>query len=192
MSCLPRCCLLFLCVFLLSGCGSFPKAYHLYPELTAQMKTTDAEEIRRRWGTYSYIVGKSWIGQSSDATVLFKLKWIVEGASIAHENWACYPDNCYKADRVLQYNPVDRSLEYLMESGSAAPEYKYRTVRTDTVKPDGTVSGFWEDWTFDQSSQTFLIDNLRFREVSEQQYAETLARLRAAAAKNKRESAQGG
>lgn len=164
-------------VVFLAGCVSFPKAYHLDPALTQQMRTIDPEEIHRRWGAYSHMIGKHWIANfNGDMVTLITMQWVVQGASAQHTEWSCEPSGCYLRERLVQYNPEAKTLDFMLKIDSPR---NYRKIKSEDVLANGEVTGWMtsKTWRYDLAAGTMHFGDVQLNPTTESQYRESLNQL---------------
>lgn len=151
-----------------------------------QLRTTDKDEIQRRWGDLASLANKAWIHDRRGTSDSFgmDIKWIVPGAAmhIAFA-WCNKPSNC-KMEWVVQYNAEQKQLEFI----SATNEL----VKTGTVLPDGSVNtaanslfGSSEKWKYDAAANTFtleggILSTYSYSEVSRQQLLTSIPMIKEA------------
>lgn len=128
-----------LAVLLLSGCATVKiPIYHDDRTLAASLATQDPEEVRRRFGDYSKLVGHHWVNRDGGYTTWLHLAWVVPGASMVLHHWACDRTKCNTyVDDLLQYEPKDGVLRVMRND---TVDGSFRHIRTEKVHADGSIS----------------------------------------------------
>ncbi|TCS35138.1 hypothetical protein EDC30_11153 [Paucimonas lemoignei] len=174
-------------LFAVAGPGVAQNAltYQTSPEVRQQLeqlRTTDKDEVQRRWGDLASLADKAWIHKRTSDNYGMDMKWLVPGAAmhIAFA-WCNRPSNC-KMEWTVQYNAEKKQLDFY----SATNEL----VKTGTVQPDGSVDtaatgllGSSEKWKYDAAANTLNLEGGFFStyvyaEVSRQQLLETVTSLK--------------
>lgn len=174
-------------LLVLSGCAAptVVPTYKSSPEMRKQveaLRTTDQNEIRRRWGDLASIADKSWMHAPANSSSRFGLdaRWVVPGAAMNIAFAWCNTGNCMK-EWTVQYNAAHQRLDFI-----ALPDNLLD--KTGTVQKDGWVLAVSEEmptndkWKYDPASNTLMIAGIMtyhiYAEVSREQLVATLAVLK--------------
>ena len=103
--------LMAICVVGLSACASPP--YLDDPNVQAASKTSDLQEIFRRWGILTTMLDSSWAtgysGAGSSGYVR-TASWMVEGSAMRVEQFQCMGTTCRRNDFFLFYDQKTNSI----------------------------------------------------------------------------------
>lgn len=121
----------------LTGCGTIVEPIYRNSlearNTLEQLRTTDTQEIRRRWGDYVDFVDKVWVHERAGSLDWRDVKWLTPGVVISEvygscqqsactkgtrsslfsrlSNSSCQQSACTKGERLLQYNPSKQRIE---------------------------------------------------------------------------------
>ena len=98
------------------------------------LKTSDPDEIRRRFGVYELLVGDVFVSHDGNPVALSEYRWIVPGALVGVDYMNCYEQTrkCDEGSFWVQYDAAQKRLNFLNAGNGVAWAHA-------DVQPDGTL-----------------------------------------------------
>jgi hypothetical protein len=169
----------------LGGCADMPEATYqpaaakpaFDPASMQAFRTSDPDEIRRRWGDYELLIGETFISDGKNPVEMVQTRWVVQGA-LSRTDWL----NCYESTRKcdenwfwVRYDAAQRRLDFLNGDGSA---WAHGEVQADgslkVTRPSGAP--YEVRFDFDRDEGVFFYPAAkttnRYIPTEAQQYAE--------------------
>lgn len=125
-----------LAVALLAGCASVPEVPRVEtaaPALQA-LRTSDPDEIRRRFGDYENLAGQQYIGNGKNPVTLREWTWSVPSVQLRAKGLDCYESTgkCNTVSYIVQFDPAQRRLLFVGDD--------QRVFQTGMVTAEGAVA----------------------------------------------------
>jgi hypothetical protein len=121
---------------LLSGCADVPRAPQAQtsPAALQALRTSDPDEIRRRFGGFENLAGQQYMGAGNNPVILRDWRWSVPGVQLQASGMNCYErtGKCDTVSYTVQYDPAQRRLLFANSENVV--------YQTGVVNADGTVT----------------------------------------------------
>ena len=120
---------------LLAACETVPQAPQAETNAAVlqALRTSDPDEIRRRFGDYENMVGVHYMSEGSNPVTFRRVTWAIPGVQINAEGLRCY-ESSGKCDSIafkVQYDATHRRLVWIGNDG---------IYQAGIVNPDGSIT----------------------------------------------------